>query len=162
MGEQFMGARAEQYAKQFEAANNELIAAVEGLSEQQWRTKTNPEGWSVGVVAHHLATSHGPVSGFAQAIANGQSVPPLTMDMIHQGNAKHAQENANCGKAETLALLREANAAAAKAISGLSDEQLDKSADVIGNPMTSAAVIEHILIGHTTQHTASIKEVVGS
>ena len=31
---------------------------------------------------------------------------------------------------------------------------------VLGNPMSAAAVIEHILIDHAKQHTASIKDAV--
>src|SRR5947209_7791886 len=121
-----MSERAEAYAKQFEAANADLIKTVEGLSDAQWQKKTAPEGWTVGCVAHHIGSSHGPVSGLAMALASGQTVP-LTMDMINQGNAQHAQEHANVSKADALKALREGGAQAAAAVRTLSDEQLESA-----------------------------------
>src|SRR5438874_3198082 len=117
-----MGARAEQLATQLEAVNADVIATVEGCPDAQWRTaKTGPEGWPVNVVAHHVGDGHGGISGLVQMIASGQQPPPLTMEMINQGNAKHAQDFANCDKAEALRLLREGGAAAVAAVRGLSD-----------------------------------------
>src|SRR5438132_10992812 len=97
-----MGARTEQYAKQFEQAHAAVIAMVEACADAQWRTKATAEGWPVCVVAHHIGGAHAPVSGMAVAIANSQPVPPLTMEMIDHGNAKHAEEFASCTKADAL------------------------------------------------------------
>ena len=89
-----MSERARTLAHQLEQANHALIATIEGLSDAQWHAKTPGDGRSVGVVAHHVATSHKTVAGLATAIAHGQPVPPITMDMIHQGNAAHAAQHA--------------------------------------------------------------------
>src|SRR5262245_66491611 len=102
-----MSERAGNLAQQLEQANHALIATVEGLSDAQWRAKTPGDGRSVGVVAHHVAVSHKSVAGLVGAIAHGQPVPKITMEMIHEGNATHAAQHANCTKAETLALLRQ-------------------------------------------------------
>jgi hypothetical protein len=135
-----------------------LIAEVEKCPEDKWGTaRSKPEDWPACVVAHHIASSHGAVSGIAMMIANGQPMPPVTVEMIHEGNARHAREFANVGKAETLKMLREEGAKAAQLVRGLSDEQLDRTADLIGRPMSAAAVIEHILIDHARQHTESFK-----
>ena len=153
-----MGAQGEALAQQLEAVNNELIGTVEGLSDAQWRATCAPEGWPVGVTAHHLASSHEPVAGLVLAIATGQQLPPLTMAMIDQGNAQHAQQFANVGKPETVDLLRSAGAKAAGMVRGLSDEQLQQSAPVLGGPpQTAQQVAENILIGHPRQHLASIR-----
>lgn len=155
-----MGNRAEALAKQFEQANNDVIAAVEGCSDAQWKAMTKEEGWSVGVAAHHVAVSHSGVFGLAQAIANGQPLPPITRDMINQGNAKHAQEFAGCTKQETLDLLRANGAAAATGLRGLSDEQLDRSATFapLGDaPVSAQQAIEMVLIGHPQSHLQSMK-----
>ena len=153
-----MGARAEAYAKQLAEANAALIAEVEKCPEDKWGTaKSKPEDWPACVVAHHIATSHGPVAKFAVMIANGEPIPPMTMEMIHEGNAQHARESANVGRAETLKLLRDEGAKAAELVRGLSDEQLDKTGDMIGRPMSAATVIERILIDHVRQHTESFK-----
>src|SRR5262245_34909343 len=110
--EDSMSERARTLAQQLEHANHDLITTVEGLSDAQWKAKTPGDGRSVGVVAHHVATSHKMVAGIAQAIAHGQPVPTITMDMIHQGNAAHAAQHAHCTKTETVALLRQNGAAA--------------------------------------------------
>jgi len=155
-----MGTRAEAYAQQLEAANADLIGIVEGLSDEQWRAKTAPEGWPVGVVAHHVAVSHTPVAGLAVALANGQPPGGLTMETIDQGNAQHAREHAGCTKEETLQLLHANGAQAAGMLRSIGDDQLDRSDLVIGNPMTCAQSIEFISIGHTRQHTESIKQAI--
>ena len=80
-----MTTRAETLATRFEQANNDVIRTVEGLIDAQWHTKTGEEGWTVGVVAHHIADAHGKVVGLAEMIARGKPVPPLTMEGIHQG-----------------------------------------------------------------------------
>ena len=153
-----VGARAEAYAKQLEEANAALIAEVEKCPEEKWSAaRTKPEGWPACVVAHHIASSHGSVSGLAMMVANGQPLPPVTMEMINAGNAQHAQQFANVGRAETLKVLRDEGAKAVELVRGLSDEQLDRTADLIGRPMSAAAVIQHILIDHARQHTESFK-----
>jgi hypothetical protein len=60
------------------------------------------------------------------------------MEMLHTMNAKHAQEHANCTKAETLALHKKNAAAAAAAVRGLGDAELSRSATVMaGMPAMS-------------------------
>ena len=151
-----MSERARTLAERFEQANRELIQTVEGLSDAQWRTKTTGEGWSVGVVAHHVAGGHQGIAGIVKKIAHGE---PFTfdMDMIHKGNAEHAVQYANTTKAETLALLRQNGAAATATVRGLGDAELDRVGGSMS--MTAAQVIERILIGHVLDHHASIRGV---
>jgi uncharacterized damage-inducible protein DinB len=101
-----MSERARNLAQQFEQANHGLIATVERLSDAQWRTTTASEGWSLGLVAHHVAESHKGIAGLVQRVASGGPPPDMTMEMVHERNAAHAAQHANCTKAETLALLR--------------------------------------------------------
>ena len=58
--------------------------------------------------------------------------------------------------------LREGGSAAASAVRGLSDEQLDKTSSVIaGAPdMSLEQVIENVLIGSAAGHGASIKKTL--
>jgi uncharacterized damage-inducible protein DinB len=158
-----MGQKSQALAEQFEQANRQMTATIERCSDAQWKTKTSGETWPVGVVAHHVAQSHEGISGLVHMIATGQQLPPMTMDMINQGNAEHAKKFANVTREETLALLKKNGAAAASAVRGLSDEQLDRSAPVLGgSPMTAQQVIERILIGHVKEHHGSIQAVVGA
>jgi hypothetical protein len=85
------------------------------------------------------------------------------MDMLHEMNAKHAKEQANCTKAETLALHEKGAAAAAATLRALSDAELDRKGTVLtGVPaMTTQQAIEGILINHVTDHMGSIRKTVG-
>ena len=158
-----MSQQSQALASRFEQASHEMIATVERCSDAQWKTQTSGEKWSVGVVAHHVAQAHEAIAGFVKMIATGQPLPPLTMDMLHQMNAEHAKQFANCPKAETLALLRKNAAAATSTVRGLSDEQLDRSQPVMGGPpMTAKQMVEQVLIGHLQEHYSSIKATVGA
>jgi uncharacterized damage-inducible protein DinB len=156
-----MATQAEALAQQLEAVNNELIGTVEGLSDAQWRATCAPEGWTVGVTAHHLASSHEPVAGLVMAVATGQQLPGITPEMIDAGNAQHAQQFANVGKQETLDLLRSAGPKAVGMVRGLSDEQLQRSAQLFpGTQFTAAQIAENILVGHPRQHLQSIRDAI--
>jgi hypothetical protein len=156
-----MSERARTLAHQLEQANHALIATIEGLTDAQWHAKTPGDGRSVGVVAHHVATSHKTVAGLATAIAHAQTVPPITMDMIHQGNAAHAAQHASCTKAETLALLRQNGAAAVATVRGFGDAELDRTVTFPMGEMSVAQVVERVLTGHAQDHHGTIKKALG-
>jgi len=156
-----MGAQAEALAQQVQATCDEFASTIAGLTEAQWRATCAPEGWPVGVTAHHIGASYEPVAGVMMAVATGQQLPGLTPEMIDAGNAQHAQQFANVGKQETVELVRTAGAKAAGMLRGLSDEQLQNSAPLFpGTMFTAAQVAENILIGHPRQHMQSIKDAL--
>jgi hypothetical protein len=158
-----MGQRSQTLAEQFEQANRQMTATIERCSDAQWKTKTPGETWPVGVVAHHVAQALEAVAGIVRLVATGQPLPPMTMDDLHKMNAEHAKQYANVTKDETVALLRKNGAAAAGTVRGLSDEQLDRSAPVLGGPlMTAQQLVERGLIGHVKEHHGSIQAVVGA
>jgi uncharacterized damage-inducible protein DinB len=154
-----MSERARALAERFEQANNKLIAAVNQCSDEQWRANCQELGWSVAVTAHHVGAGHAVIADLASKVANGEELPPITMEMLDQMNAQHAQEHASCTKEETLAMLRDGGSAAAQAVRGLDDEQLGRSGALLVDmpPMTTEQVIENILIGHPRQHLENIR-----
>ena len=159
-----MSERAADLAAKLESANAAVIAALESCSDEQLKQTCAGEGWPVTVAAHHVATSHTGIGGLVQLIANGQPVPPITMEMIDAGNAQHAKEFANVSREETLAALRTEGQAAVEMVRGLTDEQLDRTAPMAfagGAEWTTAEVIERVLIGHPQMHGASIEAVIG-
>jgi hypothetical protein len=158
-----MSARAESLAKQFEGRAVDMTAAIEKLTDADWKKVTSAEKWSVGVTAHHVAGAHEEIAGIVKAIAAGQSLPNFTTVMIDEMNAKHAIEHANCTKAETLALHKKGAATAAAVVRGLSDAELNRSGTVLtGMPaMTTQQVVEGILINHIDEHLGSIRATVG-
>lgn len=159
-----MGARAEALAKQFEGKAREATALLERLSDADWKKTTSSEKWPVGVVAHHMAGAHEVIAGLVKTIAAGKPAPNMSMETLHEMNAKHAREHANCTKTETLALHKKNAAAAAAVVRGLSDPELDRSGTVLtGMPaMTAAQLAERALIGHMDEHIGSIRATVGA
>jgi len=155
-----MSARAQELARRLDEANAELARAIEACSDDFWGSTCPEEGWAVGVTAHHVAASHPQVAGLVQLIATGQPLPPLTVDMLNQGNAEHARVAAGCTREETLRLLRENGPAASRLIAGLSDEQLDRSAQMFMGTMSAEALIEGAMIGHAIGHLASMNAAV--
>jgi uncharacterized damage-inducible protein DinB len=158
-----MSERAQALAEQFEQANNEAIAAIEGCSDEQWRRHVESGNRSVGVVMHHVAIAHPVIAEWVTAAARGQDVG-VEEARVDQFNAQHAREQANCTKAETLALLRRNGEAAAHVVRDLDDSQLDSSATIITGmpPMTAQQVSERILIGHVCGHLATIQTAIGA
>jgi len=157
-----MGERAKVLADRFEQASQEMIRTVEQCSDAQWQKATSGERWSVGVVAHHVAEGHKAIAGIIQAAASGQSLPPITMEMLDQRNAAHAKQHANCARAETLELLRQNATLAATTVKGLSDDQLDRIGQMRMGPMKVQEIIEQILIGHVQNHLGSIRATIGA
>jgi len=158
-----MGARSEALAKKFETKAQEATQVFESLSDADWKKVTDAEKWPVGVVAHHLAGSHAGIGGIVKLLADGKPGPNINMDVIHQGNAQHAKEFANCTQAETLALHKKNAADTAAMLRGLEDASLDHSSTVLaGAPAMSADQIAGgLLCSHIDDHLGSIKKTVG-
>jgi len=147
----------------FEQSNADMITAVEKLNDEQWM-KPSPEGWTVGVAAHHVAESQGALTGMVTAIATGQTLPPFTMEMLNQGNAEHAQRASGCTRDETLQLLKETGEKAADMLRGLTDEQLARTTPMPlmgGTEMSAEQVVEGILLGHIAGHLDGVKAAAG-
>src|SRR5689334_13660191 len=83
----FMGAKSEALAKQFEAKVQEATSVLEKLGDADWKKVTEAEKWSVGVTAHHVATSHAGIAGLIKSVASGQHKASITMDDLHAMNA---------------------------------------------------------------------------
>jgi len=158
-----MSARAESLAKQFEDRAAEMTAAIEKLTDADWKKVTSAEKWSVGVTAHHVAGAHDPIANIVKTVAAGESLPHFTMAMLDEMNAQHAREYAHCTKPETLALHKSGAARAAALVRGLSDPELGRSgAPLTGMPaMTTQQIVEGILVGHIDEHLGSIRATVG-
>jgi hypothetical protein len=153
--------RAEDLARRFTAANDELIGLLERASPEQWRQRTADEGElrSVGVIAHHVAGGHARIAQRVDAFARAQPVPERHPELFDQRNAQHARENPDPDQQATIELLRQRGADVASLISGLSDIELDRTSteDPGATPMTTTEVIEQRQIAHVLTHLASIK-----
>jgi len=159
-----MGAKAEALAQKFESKVQEATGVFERLSDADWKKTTDAEKWTVGVVAHHVAVSHETLAGLVKTLADGKPGPNIPMDAIHAMNAKHAQEQAACTKADTLALHKKNAAAAAAMLRGLDDAALDKSGNVLAgmSPMSAGQLAGGLLPGHIEEHLKSIRATAGA
>ena len=96
--------RAEQYAAQFAAANEEVIALVTGCTAEQWRRRCVDEERSVAAVAHHIADVNAAFTKMVARLASGATYTPnISMDEIDRSNAQHARDYAEVEKPEVLA-----------------------------------------------------------
>ena len=158
-----MSQRAEALAKRIEQGAQSLAAYAEGLSDAQWRTVVPPDGRTVGVIINHVATVYPIEIHLAMELAAGRRIEGVTWAVIADMNAKHAREQAAVGKKETIELLRANSRAAADAVRGLTDAQLDSAAPVSLNadaPLTAQFMIEDHALRHSWHHAAKIKAVL--
>ena len=155
-----MGERARILAKRYEQTNEELIAAVEQCSAEQWRAVCVVENWPVGVTAHHVAAMAGLDVEVLSVVARGEPWPAISMDAVSEGNARHAHEHAGCTKAETIELLRRNCQAAAAVIEGFDDGQLDRAWPALWRDDALLSIeqcVEDHLIGHIREHLEGIR-----
>ena len=152
-------ARSERLAAEFGEINAELIAIVSGCKEEEWQSPSVDEGWPIGVVAHHVAIVIPAFIRIVQQIAAGAILTiRVSMEEVHEGNARHALECADVRPAEVLELLKTHGGECRHVLSDLSDEQLAiTTAAFPGRELSLAEVVERIVIGHSRQHLASLR-----
>lgn len=155
-----MGERAQALADRFDAANDDLIAVVNRLTDVQWKAECAREGWSVGVTAHHVAAWYDGTVWLIQAVANGLTEAPMTAEQLHRENAQHARQHAGCTRQETAEFLRRDGAKVVEAIRSLQDEHLDRRVKLHAGEMTLERAIEFLLVDHVADHLRSIRDAV--
>jgi uncharacterized protein (TIGR03083 family) len=155
-----MGQRAESLADDFEQAIEELSLLIEGLSDAQWATRTESEGWTVAATARHIVWGYDFLGGRLDQLANGER--PGDPGDIHALNAQNAEQFMHVPRDEILAQLRTTGAERNRRVRGYSDEQLEISFTVpSGQTMTVAQLIAGALVGHVRGHTGSIRQTLG-
>ncbi len=155
-----MSRRAEVLAGRIEQGANALAAFAKGLTDTEWRTVVPPDGRTVGVMIHHVASVYPIELDLARTIASGKAVSGLTWEAVAELNAKHAHDHAAVGKQATLELLRGNCKAVAEAVRAFTDEELDRAAPVSLNadaPLTAQFLIEDHALRHSFHHLAKIK-----
>lgn len=159
-----MGRRAEALAERIVQGADALATLVDGLSDAEWRRPVPPDGRSIGVMVHHVASVYPIEVELALKLGAGEPIAGVTWGVISDMNAKHAHEHADVNKQDTLALLRANSRAAAAAVRAMSDEQLDRAAPVSLNadaPLTAQFFIEDHALRHSFHHAAKIRAALG-
>ena len=156
-----MSQRTKELVARLTGFNNEFIAFVDNCSDEEWRKVCSGEGWTVGVVAHHVAAGHFGAIDFIRMIVAGEAMPEITMEAIDQMNAQHANEHANCTKEEVLGLLRENGSAFAGYLEELSEADLLRTGYLaaIGGDVSAQQLIEMVILQSGGEHLDSMKAV---
>ena len=159
-----MSQRTKELVARFTGFNNEFIAFVDNCSDEDWRKVCSGEGWTVGVVAHHVAAGHFGAIDFVRMIVAGEAIPEITMEVIDQMNAQHAKEHTNCTREEVLALLRKNGSAFAGYLEGLSEADLGRTSYLaaIGGDVSAQQLIEMVILQLGGEHLDSMKAATGT
>ena len=157
-----VAARSVRFAAQFEEVNDDVIALVEGCSDLNWRRVCPSERWTLGVVAHHVASALPAFHGFVEKVAIGDpQTPRISLDVVHVNNERHAREYADVGKAEVLDLLNIHGSRMVRLLRDLNEEQLEQTTSAFGGQERSLAqFIEMVVIGHPRMHLSSMREAL--
>lgn len=159
-----MKRRAEELADRIEQGSRALASFAASLTETEWRTIVPPDGRTVGVLVHHVASMYPLEVDLARKLAAGESITGVTWNDVAKINAQHAIDNAQVGKEAALELLRRNSKAAADAVRKWTDEELDRAAPVSLNadaPLTSQFFIEDHALRHSFHHLAKIHTALG-
>ena len=157
--------RGESLAARIEEGAAGLATFAAGLSDAEWHTPVSAtDQRSVGVVVHHVASMYPIEIDLARAIASGKPISDVTLEVVAQLNAKHAQENAPVSKSAALELLRQNSREAAAAVRAFTDQELDNATPFslsFGAPVTAQFVIEDHAMRHSWHHLAAIRKALG-
>ena len=159
--------RSARLADEFHTAQESFIKLVESLTDEKWRIRgvntpelrqnDEDESRSVGVIAHHVASTQPWIMSRIRAIIEDEPTPPVDFKII---NAEHALEHAGATKAEVVGMLQQNLHRITDEVRAIPDHMLDKERQLPTGVMTVQQRIERVLIGHMKAHQASIETTI--
>ena len=155
--------RAEALAERLENGAYALVSFAAGLTPAEWNTPIPHDGRTIGVVVHHVANMYPIEIQFAQMIAEGKRIEGVTYADVDKINAEHAVAYKEVTKEAALEAVRKNSAAAAAAIRGLSDDDLDRA--VMNSmyedaPLTCQFMLEDHAVRHSYHHLMLIRRTL--
>lgn len=160
-----MSTRAHALAARLEEGARKLAAFASRLTEAQWQVRIPADGRKVGVVVHHVASMYPLEIHLAEILAAGRSITGVGWEVVDQMNAEHAREYDAVTKEEALDLLARNSVAAAAAIRGYSDDELDRAGTVSlygGATMTCQFLLEDRAVRHSYHHLERLMGAVNA
>jgi DinB superfamily len=154
--------RSSALADDFVAANAEVVAFAASCDDDAWVLPVPGEGWTVGVVVHHIAEGHANALRWLEAMARGDGVSD-TAEGIDQANALHARRAGGVTQAETVALLEENGARLGALLRSLSDGELDRAAPFgpAGGRDLRTGALAAVAARHAREHLAHARTATG-
>ena len=113
-----MSERAAALGEDFGRANAEAVVFARSCGADAWARPVPGEGWTVGVVLHHIAESHGNSRRWLEEMARGDGVAETA------AIPAHAERAASVTPAETVSLLREGGSRLEALLRAFGDEDL--------------------------------------
>jgi len=147
----------------FRAANDEVIAFVRTISNDEWRSLCEREGRTIGQVVEHLAAGHLVIGGILEAMADGLPLPVAARRTAETGTRFNARQAVGfCGhsRQQGLRALRRNGRVIERFLATLTDEQLARTIDTVEGPITIEQEIEEGLLGHTNTHFDAVRQSV--
>jgi uncharacterized damage-inducible protein DinB len=160
-----MTGRAPSLAQRFEAATEQVVKFVNGISDEQWRRVDQAEGLSIGAMVQHLAAGDRLARSVVEALAHGAQRPPYATEVATEDRARlqahEAAQFAHLSRAETIELLRRQGAEVAQTISNLSDAELERVHTLWGESIRTREFIQR-WIDDIGQHLAEVRATAGA
>ena len=153
-----------QLAARVEQGAAQLAAYARNLSDTQWTTVVPPDGRTVGVIIHHVASMYPIEMSVVQKAVEGLAITDVTWEVVAQINATHAREHAAVSKLEALELLERNSREAARGIRGFTSSDLARAVPFslcYDAPMTVQFIIEDHPVRHAWHHLARIRHALG-
>jgi hypothetical protein len=158
-----MSQRGEDLSKIIESFKDEVIAFVDGLSDEEWNMNCEWEEWTAGMTARHIGAGHFGIFEMCRMILEGKELPQLTLEEINAMSDKDSRAHADTTKAETLGALQKNGAELSAFVAGLTDDQLDRkgSMPAFGGEASVNQIVEFVIFQSAREHLDSMKKAVG-
>jgi uncharacterized damage-inducible protein DinB len=157
-----ISARSETLAARIEAGAKALASFAATFSEVEWQTPIHRDGRKIGAVVHHVASLYPLQISLASLLAAGRPFSGIPWDSVNTMKRDDAEKNESVTQQDTLTLLAENSAAAARAIRAFTDEELNRAATVSFNgnaPLTCQSMLEDLdhMVRHSYHHLVQIR-----
>jgi hypothetical protein len=155
--------RSDALASDFARVNRKALAFARSCTDEQWGRAVPGEGWTVGIVLHHIAEGHAHGVRWLGEMASGRGVTD-TAEAIDRDNAAHASRAGAVGQVETVALLQTNGSRLEEMLRGLSDEDLDRLAPFgpAGGRSFPTGELAAVPTRHTLEHLAHAMDAVAA
>ncbi|HEV8420059.1 MAG TPA: DinB family protein [Actinomycetota bacterium] len=150
--------RLERSIEELEAANGELLAFLDTLTDEQWRTGRSKEGWPVCALGYHIADGYRLHLLWIEYLRRGQEVPG-SPEELDQANARTAEDAAGFSLRTARRAVETGGRLLVAYLRGLRSEEIDRSAPhgPLGGKEVSVADMLEITPWHVREHLSSLR-----
>ena len=150
---------ADQARAVLDASRDQFRALVQGLSDVEWSRRSDNAGWTNGQLCWHIAYTSGSgdlrVSRLRES--KGMNPPAPIMALLHLVSLWIVKTRSRGATPESvLALFEENLAKTASVVDTVGDDEWEKGAEFLGQPMTVGSAFRFIE-DHIAEHSAEMR-----